>query len=201
MPPTSPLAVIRTPGSAAAALDPIRQQVLAHLAEPDSATGVARRLDLPRQKVNYHLRALEEEGLVELVEERRKGNCIERVVRASARAYVISPEALGAVAPGADLPADRLSSAYLIAVAGRTIRELAELDARAAKAGKRVATLTLDAEIRFASAAARAEFAEELGHAVARLVARYHDDRAPGGRAFRLVAAVHPAVPAAGAAS
>ena len=197
----SPLAVIRDPDSAAAALDPIRQRLLAHLAEPDSATGVARRLGLPRQKVNYHLRALEQAGLVELVEERRKGNCIERVVRASARAYVISPETLGAVAPGADLPADRLSSAYLIAVAGRTIRELAELDARARKTGKRIATLTLDAEIRFASAAARAAFAEELADAVARLAARYHDDRAPGGRAFRLLAAVHPAVPDAGASS
>ena len=197
----SPLAVIRDPDSAAAALDPIRQQLLAHLVEPDSATGVARRLGLPRQKVNYHLRALEQAGLVELVEERRKGNCIERVVRASARAYVISPETLGAVAPGADLPADRLSSAYLLAVAGRTIRELAELDARARKTGKRIATLTLDAEIRFASAAARAAFAEELADAVARLAARYHDDRAPGGRAFRLLAAVHPAVPDARASS
>ena len=197
----SPLAVIRDPDSAAAALDPIRQQLLAHLVEPDSATGVARRLGLPRQKVNYHLRALEQAGLVELVEERRKGNCIERVVRASARAYVISPETLGAVAPGADLPADRLSSAYLLAVAGRTIRELAELDARARKTGKRIATLTLDAEIRFASAATRAAFAEELADAVARLAARYHDDRAPGGRAFRLLAAVHPAVPDAGASS
>ena len=201
MPPTSPLAVIRDPDSAAAALDPIRQRLLAHLVEPDSATGVARRLGLPRQKVNYHLRALEQAGLVELVEERRKGNCIERVVRASARAYVISPETLGAVAPGADLPADRLSSAYLLAVAGRTIRELAELDARARRTGQRIPTLTLDAEIRFASAATRAAFAEELADAVARLAARYHDDRAPGGRAFRLLAAVHPAVPDAGVSS
>ena len=190
----TPLAVIRNPESAAAALDPIRQRVLAHLGEPDSATGVARRLRLPRQKVNYHLRALEEAGLVELVEERRKGNCIERVVRASAGAYVISPETLGPLAPGDDLPADRLSSAYLVAAAGRTIRELGELDERARATGRRVATLTLDAEIRFASAAARAAFAEELADAIARLAARYHDDRAAGGRTFRLLAAVHPAV-------
>ena len=126
-----PVSVIRRPASAAAALDPIRQRLLSHLREPDSATGVARRLRLPRQKVNYHLRALEEAGLVELVEERRKGNCLERVVRASAQAFVISPEALGAVAPRADLTADRLSSAYLIGAAGRTIRDLAELESRA----------------------------------------------------------------------
>jgi DNA-binding transcriptional ArsR family regulator len=194
--PTLPVAVIRRAAAAAAALDPLRQRLLSSLKEPDSATGVARRLRLPRQKVNYHLRALEQAGLVELVEERRKGNCLERVVRASARSFVISPEALGAVAPPADLTADRLSSAYLIGAAGRTIRDLAELESRARKSGKRLATLTIEADVRFASARDRAAFAEELADALARLTAKYHDDRAPGGRKFRLFAAVHP-VPAA----
>ena len=191
-----PLDVIRRPDAAAAALDPLRQRVLALLTEPDSATGVARRLRLSRQKVNYHLRTLEQAGLVELVEERRKGNCTERVMRATAQAFVISPEALGAVAPTAALAADRLSSAYLIAAAGRTIRDLAELEGRARKSGKRLATLTLEAEVRFASPAARGAFAEELAETVARLAAKYHDDHAPGGRRFRLLAAVHPAAPA-----
>jgi DNA-binding transcriptional ArsR family regulator len=196
MPPTPAVTVIRRSDAAASALDPIRQRLLSHLREPDSATGVARRLRLPRQKVNYHLRLLEDAGLVELVEERRKGNCIERVVRASAQAFVISPEALGSVAPAADIAADRLSSAYLIAAAGRTIRDLAELESRALKSGRRLATLTLEADVRFANAADRAAFAEELTDAIARLAAKYHDDRAPGGRKFRLLAAVHPFPPA-----
>jgi DNA-binding transcriptional ArsR family regulator len=189
------LDVVRTADSAAALLDPTRQQLLAQLKEPDSATGLARRLKLPRQRINYHLKVLEGAGLVELVEERRKGNCLERVVRATARAFVISPEALGELGPGADLVADRLSSAYLIAAAGRTIKDLAVLEDRAKREGKRVATLTLETDLRFASAEARAKFAEELTDAVARIAARYHDDRAPGGRRFRLLAAVHP-VPA-----
>lgn len=187
-----PLEVVRRPGPAAVLLDPTRQRLLSHLKEPDSATGLARRLRLPRQRVNYHLRTLEEAGLVELVEERRKGNCLERVVRATARAFLISPEALGAVAPTAELAADRLSSAYLMAAAGRTIRDLATLEARARKEGKRIATLTLEADVRFATPASRAAFAEELSDAVARLAAKYHNERAPGGRRFRLLAAVHP---------
>jgi DNA-binding transcriptional ArsR family regulator len=191
----APLDVLRTADSAAAILDPTRQQLLAQLKEPDSATGLARRLKLPRQRSNYHLKVLEGAGLVELVEERRKGNCLERVVRATARAFVISPEALGELGPGAELAADRLSSAYLIAAAGRTIKDLAVLEAKAKREGKRVATLTLETDLRFASAEARAKFAEELTEAVARVAARYHDDRAPGGRRFRLLAAVHP-VPA-----
>jgi DNA-binding transcriptional ArsR family regulator len=186
------LDVIHSPESAAALLDPTRQQLLSHLREPDSASGLARRLRLPRQRINYHLRVLESAGLLELVEERRKGNCLERVVRATARAFVISPDALGALSPTAEMAADRLSGAYLIAAAGRAIRDVAALETRARKEGKRVATLTLEADVRFANAESRAKFAEELSDALARIAAKYHDDRAPGGRRFRLLAAVHP---------
>jgi DNA-binding transcriptional ArsR family regulator len=194
MAPPLPLAldVIRSPESAVALLDPTRQQLLAHLREPDSASGLARRLRLPRQRINYHLRVLETAGLVELVEERRKGNCMERVVRATAKAFVISPEALGELGPTADTAADRLSSAYLIAAAGRAIRDVAALEDRARKEGKRLATLTLETDVRFADADSRAKFAGELADAVARIAAKYHDDKAPGGRRFRLLAAVHP---------
>jgi DNA-binding transcriptional ArsR family regulator len=186
------LEVIRSPESAAALLDPTRQRLLAHLREPDSATGLARRLRLPRQRINYHLRVLESAGLLELVEERRKGNCLERVVRATARAFLISPDALGALGPTAETATDHLSSAYLITTAGRAIRDVAVLEDRARKEGKRIATLTLEADVRFANAGSRAKFAEELAEAVARIAAKYHDDRAPGGRRFRLLAAVHP---------
>lgn len=191
-----PLDVVRTAGSAAALLDPTRQRLLAHLREPDSATGLSRRLRLPRQRINYHLKVLEGAGLVELVEERRKGNCLERVVRATARAFIISPEALGDLGPTAETAADRLSSAYLVAAAGRAIRDVGALEDRARKEGKRLATLTLETELRFAGAESRARFAEELTAALARIAAKYHDERAPGGRRFRLLTAVHP-VPAA----
>jgi DNA-binding transcriptional ArsR family regulator len=184
---------VRDAEPAAALLDPVRQRLLAELRQPDSATGLARRLRLPRQRLNYHLRVLESAGLVELVEERRKGNCLERVVRATARSFVISPDALGPLGVLADAAPDRLSSAYLLAAAGRTIREVGALEECARQEQKRLATLTLDGEVRFASAESRAAFAEELAAAVARLSAKYHDERAPGGRRFRLLAAVHPA--------
>jgi hypothetical protein len=128
-----------------------------------------------------------------LVEERRKGNCIERVVRATARAFVISQEALGALGLTAETARDHFSSSYLIATAGRAIREVASLEARARGEGKRLATFTLDADVRFASAESRAAFAEELAEAVAQLATKYHDEQTPGGRRFRMFAAIHPA--------
>ncbi|MGH7675964.1 MAG: helix-turn-helix domain-containing protein [Gemmatimonadales bacterium] len=186
------LSVLRTADRAAVLLDATRQRLVAHLAQPDSAAGLARRLKLPRQRINYHLRALERAGLVELVEERRKGNCMERLVRATARAFVISPEALGSLGPSPETTPDRMSAEYLISAAARALREVAMLDAAARKAGKRLATFTLDTEIRFPNAAARAAFAAALTRAVADLAAKYHDERAPGGRRFRVLAAVHP---------
>jgi DNA-binding transcriptional ArsR family regulator len=187
------LDVISSPGRAAMLLDPLRLRLLEGLRLPDSAAGLARRLRLPRQRVNYHLRELERQRLVELVGRRRRGNCTARILRATARAYVISPAALGEIGADPDLVKDRFSAAYLLAVASRTLREVGELDARAQKSGKRLATLTFEAEVRFASAEARAGFAEELAGALARLAAKYHDGGAPGGREFRFVIAGHPA--------
>jgi DNA-binding transcriptional ArsR family regulator len=184
--------VITGPDQAVVALQPTRRQLLANLSEPDSAAGLARRLGLPRQRLNYHLRELEREGLVELVEERRKGNCVERIVRATARAFVISPDALGELGATPEEAADRFSSTYLVSAAARAMRDVAALQAGATRAGKRLSTFTLETDVRFATAEARARFAEELANAVAALAARYHDDRNPRGRRFRVLAALHP---------
>lgn len=184
--------VIDDPAAAGVSLDPVRVRLLAALVEPGSATTLATKLELPRQKLNYHLRALEKHGLVELVEERRKGNCTERVLQASASAYVISPEVLAGVQPDPAVSPDGLSARWLLALAARTVREVGQMLAGARKARRKLATFAVDGEIRFASAAERAAFAEELSDTLLRLTAKYHDESAPGGRTHRLLVAVHP---------
>jgi DNA-binding transcriptional ArsR family regulator len=188
------VAVIEDPAAAAISLDPMRVRLLAELVEPGSATMLAARVGLARQKVNYHLRELERHGLVELVEERRKGNVTERLLRATAGSYVISPVVLAAVEPDPSRSPDQLSARWLLALAARLLRDVGALVTGAARAGKRVATFALDGEVRFASAADRAAFAEELASAVTALVSKYHDESAQGGRAYRVVVAVHPSV-------
>src|SRR5882672_9669550 len=142
--------VIEDAAAAAASLDPMRARLLAELAEPASASSLAARVGQPRQRVNYHLRELERHGLVELVEERRKGNMTERVLRATAMSYVISPTALAAVAPDPARSPDRLSARWLLAVAARLVRDIGALITGSARAGKPVATYGLDVEVRFA---------------------------------------------------
>jgi DNA-binding transcriptional ArsR family regulator len=188
------VAVIEDAAAAEVSLDPVRSRLLAELADPGSATMVATKVGLPRQNVNYHLKELERHGLVELVEERRKGNVTERVLQATAMSYVISPAALAAVQPDPSRSPDRLSARWLIAVAARAVRDVGELVAGATKARKRLATFAMDGEIRFASAADRAAFAEELATAVTRLVSTYHDESAERGRDHRVIVAVHPSL-------
>src|SRR5919107_1566723 len=178
--------VIEDPAAAEASLDPIRTRILQELAEPGSATQLAAKVGLPRQKVNYHLKALERHGLVELVEERRRGNVTERVLRATAASYLISPVALQSVAPDPHRFADRFSAFWLLALAGRMVQEMGKLIAGAAAAQQKLATFAIDGEITFRTAADRAAFAEELGVAVTRLVDKYHDGgTSPGGQPGR----------------
>ncbi|MFF0634540.1 ArsR/SmtB family transcription factor [Nocardia sp. NPDC004151] len=185
------VAVIEEPAAAEASLDPIRSRILAALAEPGSAAMLAGRLGLPRQKINYHLKELARHGLVELVEERRKGNVTERVYRATAASYVISPSAMGAVSPDPARSPDQLSARWLLALGSRLVQEVGTLLSGAARAQRRVATFGIDAQVRFASAADRAAFAEELADAVTSLVSRYHDESASAGRIHRVVVGMH----------
>src|SRR5687767_11939615 len=101
--------VIDDPAAATVALEPIRSRLLSELAEPASAATLASRVGLTRQKVNYHLHALEAHGLVRLAEERRWGGLTERLLVATASSYVVSPTALGPIAADPNREIDRLS--------------------------------------------------------------------------------------------
>jgi DNA-binding transcriptional ArsR family regulator len=184
--------VIDDPAAAAVALEPTRSRLLAEMAAPVSAAALAARVGLARQKVNYHLRALEAHGLVRQAGARKWGGLTERQLVATAASYVVSPGALGPVAADPARAADRLSAGYLVALGARVVREVGGLTRRADETGKRLATLGLDAEVRFRSAADRAAFSAELTAAVAALVSKYHDPAAPGGRPHRLVVVAHP---------
>src|SRR5512134_2894714 len=181
--------VIEDPAAATVALEPVRSRLLSELAAPASAATLAARVGLARQKVNYHLNALEAHGLVKLSKERRHGGITERVLQASAASYVVSPAAVSASAADPDANADHLSASYLVALAGRLVREVGALARRAGESGKRLPTLTIDTQIGFRSAADRAAFADDLTAAVLDLAARYHHD---DGRPHRLLVAAHP---------
>jgi DNA-binding transcriptional ArsR family regulator len=198
------LRVIEDPAAASAALDPVRNRLLSEVRTLGGSAGVsaatlAGRMALPRQKVNYHLRTLERHGLVRVASRKRWGGLTERRLVATASSYVVSPAALGPVAPPADpgRGMDHLSAGYLVALAARVVREVGQLLRRSEELNKRLATLSIDTEVRFRSAQDRAAFTRELTASVAALVSRYHDESAPGGRRFRMMIGAYPSPPKA----
>ena len=186
--------VVDAPSRASALLEPARLRILEALREPDSSAGVARRLGLPRQRVGHHVRALEAAGLLTPVGERRKRNCVERLLQATARTYVLAPGLLGKLGLSAEEARDRFSSTYLLAAATRVLQEVSTLRPLAEAAGKKLATLTLQTEVRFATARSQNEFLEELLQSFAALVEKHHQPDAQAGRTFCLTLLGHPAL-------
>jgi DNA-binding transcriptional ArsR family regulator len=194
-------ALLDTPPRAAAILHPLRRRILESLAEPDSAAGLARRLHLPRQRLNYHVRELARAGLLRRAGRRRKRNMIEQCYVATARGYVLSPELLGRLGADPRRVEDTFSAAYLIALAAQLQAELGRASREAASQGKRLTTLSMNSEFRFESAGQRAAFARALQAAVVDVIGRLAspaqraDGSAGAGRPYRLVLGCYPVPP------
>jgi DNA-binding transcriptional ArsR family regulator len=185
---------VRDRERAALILHPLRLRILEQAREPASAAEIARRIGETPQKVNYHVGALADAGFLRPAGEGRRRNFVERRYRATARHYVISPEVLGEVGLPAGGPAsagDAFSAARLLGLTAQVQGELgASLREAAAAGAGRVPTLSMDAEVRFASASERARFAADLREAVFGVVARYGGGER--GWPFRVVVGCYP---------
>jgi DNA-binding transcriptional ArsR family regulator len=181
------LRYVEEPEKVRLALSPIRRRLLELLREPSSATQLAAVLELPRQRVNYHLRELEKAGLVELVEERQRRGFTERILRASAATLVVDPAVMGRAVTQIE---DQYAAEHLVDVAAGTVRDVARMQSAADAEGKRLLTFALEAEVRFAEPGDVHTFTDALTEAVRRTVAEFD---AEGGRPYRLIAGGHPA--------
>lgn len=194
----SSLALLDSAPRAAAVLHPLRRRVLEALQQPDSAAGLARRLHLPRQRLNYHVRELARAGLLRRAGRRRKRNMIEQCYVATARGYALSPELLGSLGADPRCVEDTFSAAYLLALAAQLQKELGRASREATAQGKRLITMSMNSEFRFESAEQRAQFARALQAAVVDVIGRFASpaqraDGSPGaGRPYRLILGCYP---------
>jgi DNA-binding transcriptional ArsR family regulator len=187
----APVALLDEPERLRLALPPLRRRLLERLRAPGSATGLAAELGLPRQRLNYHLRALERAGLLELVEERQRRGCVERILVAAARDFVVDPAVLGDAPARAAATQDRFASEHLIAASAGTVRQVARMRARASEQGRRLLTFTIETEVRLAEPADLERFSDALARRIGETVKQFDTPR--GGRRYRVVAGGHPA--------
>lgn len=190
---TAPIALIEDPDRVRAALTPMRRRLLERLRQPASATELAAELSMGRQRVNYHLRALENAGLLELVEARQRRGCIERILAARAQAFVVDPAVVGGRGRRAINAAaqDRFAAEHLIDTAGDVVRQVARMQARAERQRTRLLTFTMDTELSFATPQDLERFTTELADFLARQGQKHG---APDtSRRYRIVVGAHPA--------
>jgi DNA-binding transcriptional ArsR family regulator len=185
-------------------LHPVRQRILESAKHPVSATELGRRLGLPRQNVNYHVRELARAGFLRPAGRRRRRNLVEKRYVATAEAYVLLPEVLGPAGPVRAAAADAFSAGRLLTLTAAAQSELSLAGRGAAEQGKRLATLSMDAELRFESADQRAAFARALQDALTDAIGRFSapakkpDGAAGEGRPFRLILGIYPIPPEGG---
>jgi DNA-binding transcriptional ArsR family regulator len=188
---TRPSALLDDLDTALLALAPVRRRILTALTQPTSAAGLAEQLGLPRQNIGYHLNALEAAGLVHLAGERRKRGFTERLFVA-AENHVLDPALMQAPPdPNAVEAQDRHAADHLITTASALVRDVARMRQAAEAEGARLLTLTVEADVTFATPADFDAFTEDVCAAVTALARRY---AAPAGRRYRLTAVAHPAV-------
>jgi DNA-binding transcriptional ArsR family regulator len=183
--------VVRDAEALHALAHPIRVRALEALREPASAAEVARRIRQPRQKVNYHLKQLEQAGLVTRSGERRTGNFIETLYAAAASSFVVSPEVTWADPRRTRVLQAQLSLGELVRLGERLQGDAVALLDRAAFEGATIASASVGTVVRFRSEADRAAFLREYLAAVGRLVDRF---AAPEGEPYRLMVAAYPDV-------
>jgi DNA-binding transcriptional ArsR family regulator len=163
-------------------LKPRRIEILRLLAEPRTCTQVAGELGDSPQKVYYHVKRLQEAGLVELVDERRVRGINEGIYRAVAGSYWLSPQLVGTI--GRRRAQDELSLGYLLDLAEELQADLARL----AVTRSELPSLGISGEVRLGPEQ-RSAFLADLREALQSVMTRYGGEEGP---AFRIALACYP---------
>jgi helix-turn-helix protein len=186
---------------AAEVLQPLRLEILRLTRDPASASEMSQKLGLPRQRVNYHVRVLARSGFLKRAGRRRRRNMVEQRYVASARAFLLSPELLGAVGADWRKVEDATSAGYLLALNSQMGSDLVRVWRESGTTGKQVSTLSLKSQFRFESPEQREQFSRALEEAVVRVVTDHTSpnlkpDGSPGpGSPYRLVLGCYPYLP------
>jgi DNA-binding transcriptional ArsR family regulator len=173
---------------ASALFKPIRLEILGQLAQPRTCSELAEVFGTSPQKVYYHIKVLQEAGLVNKVKEERVRGIMEGYYQAAARSYWLSPEMVGKLG-GAQQARQNISLGNLLGLAEQLHSEVASL----APTEDEVPTVGLSAQIELRRGEDRQAFLEELQQAVQNLAEKYGNaQEGTGGETFRLMLACYP---------
>ncbi|MEM7099367.1 MAG: helix-turn-helix domain-containing protein [Pseudomonadota bacterium] len=163
-----------------------RQQILQDLVEPASASALAKRHDMSRQRIGYHMRDLEKAGCISMVGERAQRGLTEKLYQVTPRVFTQAPSTLPESTNQSEFSFTRL-----VNVLGHALTTLARIKQRAS-AKQTIATLALDATMHFENPSQRKAFTEELLDAVQTVIRKHEQARTSSTRSFRVMLGAYP---------
>jgi len=176
---------------AMALLKPIRLEILRRLDQPRTCDDLAEIFQESSQKIYYHVKALQEAGLVDKVSDKRVRGTVEGYYQARARSYWVAPSLVGKIG-SLQQTRDQASLRILLQLAEDVIEDTARLGSKS-EVGQPVASLSLSAQIHLADAAQRAAFLQELQTTFQNLALKYGvAEDADASMNFRLVLMCYP---------
>ena len=179
---------------AAALLKPIRIDILKQMERPRTCPELAADFGESAQKIYYHVKALQNAGLVDKVEEKRVRGVVEGHYQARARSYWLAPALVGQIG-SAEMTRDQVSLRVLLDLAEEVHEDIGRLGHQS-EAGKDTPSLSMSAHIHLPDASRRAEFLNEIQDIFQHLATKYglpEDDLAiTNEQGFRLVLMCYP---------
>lgn len=157
--------------AATALFHPMRLNLLRRLAERRTCSELGRDIGETPQKVNYHLKILVDQGLVERVDERRVRGIMEGIFQARAQSYWLAPDLVGRIG-GARHAGDRMSLGFLLDLSEQLRGDIRDL-VRASATGRRVPTLGVSAQVELRDGRERQAFLRDVQAAIQDVAEKY----------------------------
>lgn len=185
--------------AATALFHPMRLELIRRLAEPGTCTELGRAIGETPQKVNYHVKVLVDQGLVERVDERRVRGIMEGIFQARAQSYWLSPDLVGRIGKARD-SGDRLSLGFLLDLSDQLRGDIHDL-VRASTTGQRVPTLGLSVQVELRDGSERQAFLRDVQAAIQGVAEKYgrraadpeaRAEASERGEVFRVALACYP---------
>ena len=188
---------------AAALLKPQRIEMLKLMDHPRTCLELGKVFGETPQKIYYHIKALQNAGLVEQVGERRVRGTVEGSYQARARSYWLASDLVGQIG-GAAIAQDQASLRHLLSLTEEMRGDIGHL---AQQVGREIPSLGLSLHVELDDESRRADFIADVQHMAQILAHKYgatahdesddgedgdDDDAQPPRPLFRLVLACYP---------
>ena len=186
---------------AAALLKPQRIEMLKLMDHPRTCLELGKIFGESPQKIYYHIKALQNAGLVEQVGERRVRGTVEGSYQARARSYWLASDLVGQIG-GAAIAQDQVSLRHLLSLTEEMRGDIGHL---AQQVGREIPSLGLSLHVELDNESRRADFMADVQKMAQILAHKYgatagedddgdggDDDAQPPRPLFRLVLACYP---------